>query len=57
MPAPSRKAMFWKITWVSGGKVGGEAVAMAAGGAVVGSGVGGGAEIVEVAGGGAAVDS
>jgi hypothetical protein len=49
--------MFWKITWVSGGKVGGEAVAMAAGGAVVGSGVGGGAEIVEVAGGGAAVDS
>lgn len=57
MPAPSCAAIFSKVTWASGGKVDGRAVAMAAGGAVVGSGVGGGAEIVEVAGGGAAVDS
>ena len=57
MPAPSCIAMFSKVTWVSGGLIGGEAVAMAAGGAVVGSGVGAGAEIVEVAGGSTNVGS
>jgi len=49
--------MFSKVTWVSGGLIGGEAVAVAAGDAIVDSGVGAGAEKVGVAGGGTNVGS